>query len=109
MTLEQMVVVIVKWFSTVGGASLKLPSGWFGRPYDNFHRLTGARVLGNALLLELDDRQELSVSAPQSVHVEPRSLSIVGSEMIEWRWLEYGSNDPHAEVFDGGDVEFLAA
>lgn len=99
--------VVVNWFSAVGGAGLKLPSGWFGRPYDNLHRLTGARVLGDVLVLELDDRQKLSISAPQSVQVEPKSLKLVDAGRIEWRWYEYGSNDPHLEVLGAGDVEFL--
>lgn len=103
-----MVAAVVTWFSGVRGASLKLPNGWFGRPYDNLHQLTGARVSGDALVLVLDERQELSISSPESLRLEPKSLSFVGAKRIVWRWDEYGSNESHVESFVGGELEFHA-
>lgn len=106
MTLEQMVSALVSWFGGVGGASLKLPNGWFGRPFDNLHRLTAAQVDGNEMVLVLDDMQRMSISTPASIRVEPKSASLIGASRVEWRWVEYGTSAAHVEVFEGGDVEF---
>jgi hypothetical protein len=106
MTPEQIVTVIVEWFDRVHGASLKLPNGWFGRPYDNLHRLTRATFSAGTVIVVLDECQELSISSPGSVSVDPKELRLVNSTRIVWRWVEYGSTEVHVDVFEGGDVEF---
>jgi hypothetical protein len=107
MTPEQIVAVIVEWFGRVNGASLKLPNGWFGRPYDNLHRLTSATANAGTVIVVLDERQELSISSPGSVTIDPKALRLVNSTRIVWRWAEYGSTEFHVEVFEDGDVEFM--
>src|SRR3954464_4635708 len=44
-------------------AGLRLPSGWFGRPHDNWHRLTEVATEGDDVLVRLDDRQLLRFQA----------------------------------------------
>jgi hypothetical protein len=106
-TPEQTAGTLVAWFASVGGASLKLPNGWFGRPYDNQHRLTDIESSEDLLILTLDERQELRISAPQDVETSGKRLAIASSVRIDWNWREYGSDDRHCETFNGGVVEFL--
>lgn len=51
MTAEKLPQVIAEaiamFFANHEVASLKFPSGWFGRPYDNWHRLTGVSIDGD--------------------------------------------------------------
>ncbi|HEX8082572.1 MAG TPA: hypothetical protein VF557_20355 [Jatrophihabitans sp.] len=87
-------------------ASLRLPSGWFGRPFDNWHQLTDAATDGAGVLIRLDDRQVLTLDA-DSVSSEGRVLrvSIRGGR---WHWTEYGGDQEHNEVLGPGVVEFHA-
>lgn len=87
-------------------ASLRLPSGWFGRPYDNWHQLTEAVAEGGGLLIRLDDSQVLTLEV-DSVSSEGRVLRI-RVRGGRWRWTEYGGDAEHDEVLGTGLVEFYA-
>ena len=56
-------------------ASLRLPSGWFGRPHDNMHRLSGVGVDGDHVLVTLDETQVLTLDAADST-VDGRVLYV---------------------------------
>jgi hypothetical protein len=43
------------WFKEHIGGSLFLPDGWYGRPYDNIHRLSDAHYENDKLVVTLDD------------------------------------------------------
>jgi hypothetical protein len=63
MTVDQLRDLVDAFFSRSGGASLKLPSGWFGRPHDNFHELTSATVVDSTLIIVLDERWSCASTA----------------------------------------------
>lgn len=42
MTVERTLQTVLTFFADFNVAGLKLPDGWFGRPYDNLHQLTTA-------------------------------------------------------------------
>ena len=44
-------------------ASLRLPSGWFGRPHDNMHQLSEVAIVGDYVLVTLDEKQVLTLDA----------------------------------------------
>src|SRR5689334_11307216 len=87
-------------------ASLRLPSGWFGRPYDNWHQLTETTREGSDVLVRLDDTQVLTLDA---VAMSPEErvfrITIRGGR---WRWTEYGADVEHNEALGHGVVEFHA-
>ena len=87
-------------------AGLRLPSGWFGRPHDNWHQLTEVATEGDDVLVRLDDRQLLRLQA-EDTSSEDRVLRV----MIRggrWDWTEYGGDQKHTEVLGPGNVEFHA-
>lgn len=88
-------------------ASLRLPSGWFGRPHDNWHQLTDVVTEGDHVLVRLDETQVLRLAA-EGASSEGRVLrvSIRGGR---WDWIEYGGDRAHSEVLRSGTVEFHAA
>lgn len=87
-------------------ASLRLPSGWFGRPHDNWHELTEATTDGQAVRVCLDQRQVLILDA-EGTSSEGLVLRVaIGGG--HWRWTEYGGEDEHVEALGPGDVEFHA-
>ena len=85
-----------------------MPSGWFGRPYDNGHTLTSVVRDGNELAITLDDHQVLRVTDPRVVAVDNRALRISGFSRGTWDWTAYGSDERHHEEFGGGAIEFFA-
>jgi hypothetical protein len=104
--IEDIRQLISEWFAGVGGASLKLPTRWFGRPYDNQHRLTQTSVLAGRLLLELDGTILLILAHPSSATVEENCLRMTGFTHVTLDWDGYGEMAQHRETFDGGVVEF---
>lgn len=90
------------WFAVVELASLELPGRWFGRPYDNFHRLSRSEVSGEEFLLELDDRLHLLIGGITSVEVTEMIFTI-DADRIVFHWQEFGqSAEQQSEVYDGG-------
>jgi hypothetical protein len=108
LTPEDVLEVVRDWFAEVGGASMRLPTGWFGRPYDNLHRLTGSHVLAQRLILVLDDQLILLLAHPNTASTESKSLRISGFAHGSLDWDEYGNRRAHVESFEGGEVEFVA-
>ena len=98
--------VVRSFFAEHGVASLRLPSGWFGRPHDNWHQLTEAKPDGDAVLVRLDERQVLTLLVEHwSSDGHVLRVSIVGGS---WNWTEYGGDRQHAESLVAGTVEFHA-
>lgn len=87
-------------------ASLRLPSGWFGRPYDNWHQLTGTATENESVLIRLDGKQVLTLQS-EGVSSEGRVLSVV-IHGGRWDWTDYGGDQEHSEVLGPGQVEFHA-
>ncbi len=108
MTADEILGVVMTWFRQVGGASLQLPSGWFGRPFDNLHRLTSGTVAADRLLLVLDDQLLLSLAHPRTVVYDQKNLRLSGFDHATWDWDEYGGGKSHLETFEGGEVSFVA-
>ncbi len=106
MNVEAVLRLVSAWFAQAGGASLKLPTGWFGRPYDNHHRLTGASLLAGRLLLELDGSMLLTLAHPSNATVDDGCLTITGFSHGTLDWDDYGGTASHVETFEAGVVEF---
>ncbi len=109
MTPEEVRQSVVAWFADVRSAGLKLPSGWFGRPYDSLHQLTGAYVHAGRLVLVLDDQLLLILAHVSAAVVSGPVLRLAGFAHAVWDRDEYGSGRPHVETFDSGQVEFIAS
>ena len=94
------------FFSEHEVASLRLPSGWFGRPHDNWHQLTEAGTAGDGVVVRLDERQVLTLDA-KGTSAQARVLR-VAIRSGRWDWTEYGGDAEHSEVLGPGVVEFHA-
>jgi hypothetical protein len=103
---DRVAEAIRAFFAEYGVATLKLPSGWFGRPYDNWHPLTGASVAGEVVQVRLDEVQVLDLTV-STVALDGRILRIA-IECGDWRWTSYGASDRHHEALNAGTVEFHA-
>lgn len=98
------------FFGRVGRASLKLPSGWFGRPMDNLHALTQVAVTDEGLVVELDGRHRLVLSGPVRVADEGFILRLTEFASARWESTGWGSQaTTKVATFDGGQIEFHSA
>lgn len=104
---SEMVGIVQKWFNKTGGGGLVLPDGWYGRPYDNLHRLTDIKSVGNVLRIELDDRLVLDFQKPITARIVDSNLLIEGFENLLFDWQEYGSNEKHSTNYSSGVVSFV--
>ncbi len=88
---------------------LKLPDGWFGRPFDNQHVLTAAREADDGLLLELDGRLRMMLRGPVEVVVDPgRRLELTGFTSLSWERQDYGSSGrAHRTEYGPGTIELV--
>lgn len=106
-TADELLQVVRGWFAEVGLASLELPSGWFGRPYDNLHRLTWSEVRGAKVFIELDNILHLVITAPTAAAVKGNDLRVSGFTQLVFDRQDYGSSPAsHAEVFTSGVLRF---
>lgn len=110
MTIAQDALTAVRgFFASVGMAGLILPSGWFGRPYDNLLRLTHSEVTSGLLRLELEGQLVLTFSGDARATTTATGLRLTGYSGLAWDWIEFGSATRHHEKFTGGQVEFVGA
>ncbi len=102
--------VVSAWFDKAGTASMELPTGWFGRPHDNMHRLTWSAVRDDKVLLELDGQLHLVLADVEIVADTAPLLALQCSQLV-FDWRESGSSRRrHAEIRTaGGVVKFHAS
>ena len=99
---------IEEFFDDHSVAGLILPNGWFGRPYDSFHRLSACTVEDDTMRVELDGRLNLSFAGDRLVAVSGRDgLTVRGYDTVAWDWHPYDTLDQHHEVFSAGEVTFV--
>jgi len=103
---ERVAAAIRSFFAEHEVATIKLPSGWFGRPNDNWHQLTEVSVTGPLVQVRLDETQQLELVA-SAVAVDGRILRIA-IDRGGWTWISYGASERHQEALNAGDVEFHA-
>jgi hypothetical protein len=106
MKLEQ---IIADWFKETWGGSLLLPSGWFGRPYDNCHQLSSVISNSTKLVVVLDEGQlKLNFEGVPKIETTKSELIFSSFNRLTFEWKEYGSLKPHFEVHEGGQVKIIA-
>lgn len=103
-------VALADWYATALTASVELPDGWFGRPYDNMHRLTGADFRDDKIFVELDGQLHLILADPLVTNNEPGEFELRCGHVV-FDWCDFGAvGSRHPRLFhDGGRVCFHAS
>jgi hypothetical protein len=108
LTPDQIAELLRYWYRADRAAGVILPNGWFGRPYDNQHRLGWVMPMGRGLVVQLDEGLVIVISHPQHAVVEAGRFVIAGSSRVVFDREEYGSGLPHLDELGPGNVEFVA-
>lgn len=76
----------------IKGGCLCFYGYWFGRPYDNNHKLELATFDSstNILTLTFNQKETLSIFNPQDISEFKDKLVIGSADKIYWEWFSYG-------------------
>jgi hypothetical protein len=107
MTPAEAEAAVRGWLEATGAVGLVLPDGWFGRPYDNQHRVTRIEARGPRVVLALDDRLVLTFTGGLACAPDGSELSVAASQVV-FDWIEHGSDTPRADVYVDGTVRLVA-
>jgi hypothetical protein len=78
----------------VKAGTLKFCGVWFGRPMDNYHRITHASVKEDALDLMFDQGERLRIWEPGNFEIDPSHFMIQSASRVRWDW-SYGAGGPY--------------
>lgn len=70
--------------------SLRVFGDFFGKPYDNAHRVESATATGHDLVLTFDDGERLVISEPEAWEFGPSVLRVERATRVAWTWHLYG-------------------
>lgn len=107
--MDDLVSHVAEFFRVHPSVGVKLPSGWFGRPYDNIYHLVSIDVEDNRLSLQFNDWSLLSIANPSEAIISGSTLRVLGFTNGIWEWRDADTNTSHQEVFDRGVVELIAS
>lgn len=85
--------------------TVRLPSGWFGRQYDDRHAMTNGYVEDGRAVVEFDRRFTLAVGGATVLGVSRGVLPLEGFTSATWVWPIRAGEAPRDERFDGGCIE----
>ena len=85
----------------VKGGALCFWGHWFGRPYDNFHRITsvGFDITTSILTIRFSEQEILTVSNPVDIKEYKHSLEIRMADKVHWQWFYYGKAHESQNLF----------
>ncbi len=63
---------------------------WFGRPYDNQHRIVSVATHQDSLVFTFDEGETLTVVEPKGMRVNEREFRIQSASVVRWEWFYYG-------------------
>jgi hypothetical protein len=82
---------------TLDPVSVRFFGDWFGRPFDNGHKLRRVSAEGDRVILEFDQGETLEVVEPrgcvlnsQRLTLDQPVLTIANASRIVWSWNYYG-------------------
>nr|WP_281720395.1 hypothetical protein [Nitrosomonas nitrosa] len=116
---ENFLRTITSWFKNHEGGGLVLPSGWFGRPHDNFHRLSLVEATDGKLVIALDESEAtlrltfINLKNVDSVKVDEigglEELRFNDFEKLIFERKDYAGTQTRTDVFSSGTVKFISS
>jgi hypothetical protein len=76
----------------VKGGTLRIWGEWFGRPYDNIHRIVAASADGDTLTLAFNEGETLTIYDPDRGTFTEQDFLIKFATRVRWEWYLYGKD-----------------
>jgi len=81
------------------GGSLSFYGDWFGRPYDNFHKILHTAFDGEILEIFFEDGERLLVYNPKNIISSKKKLEIKQAEKVKWLYCSYGKRECNMIIY----------
>ena len=109
MTQHRKLIEIQRWFDQHHGGGLVLPDGWFGRPFDSEHELTGLDQSGDDIVMTLDRNLTLTLGGLKAVVASKEALVMESCDRIRIEWDTYDepSQRKVTDYASGGSVRII--
>jgi hypothetical protein len=63
---------------------------WFGKPYDNNHRITSATTTDEFDVIYFNEGESLLLKNPRGWSLSRGKLLIKDADVVRWQWFYYG-------------------
>lgn len=83
----------------IEGGTLCIWGEWFGRPYDNFHRVKSVRWERDEIVIYFDRDELLRISNPSKIVNEEKQLLIGDASKVLWVWYYYGKERTYDNMY----------
>jgi hypothetical protein len=74
----------------IKGGTLRFFGEWFGRPYDNYHRIIGSEFQDEILIIHFDKGESLKIREPEGFQIGENIFIIHKANCVRWEWFYYG-------------------
>ena len=76
----------------IKSGTLRIWGEWFGRPFDNIHRIVAANADGDRLILEFNEGETLTIFEPDGVTCTENNFFVHVATRVRWEWFLYGED-----------------
>jgi YD repeat-containing protein len=87
---EKICAEIQKALAKINPGTLRFWGVWFGRPYDNVHRIVASEHDRGVLRLRFNEDERLTVWSPARLTLDSSVFQIDDAERVLWEWFSYG-------------------
>jgi hypothetical protein len=79
--------------------SLRFWGLWFGKPYDNIHRIVSCDNEQDLLRIRFNESELLSVWSPDGLEANSSTFRIADAARVRWEWYSYGKPNLSENVY----------
>jgi len=72
--------------------ALRFWGGWFGKPYDNLHRIVGADFRDDTVIISFDQAETLIIDAPRHWSLKAGTFLVGEADRVRFQWFLYGAS-----------------
>ncbi|HTQ63062.1 MAG TPA: hypothetical protein VMI32_22765 [Candidatus Solibacter sp.] len=87
---EKICIEIHTAWPKISSGSLRFWGVWFGRPYDNLHRIVACEHDHDVLRLRFSEDEQLTVRFPVGLTLDSSQFQIDDAEQVLWQCCSYG-------------------
>jgi YD repeat-containing protein len=96
---EKICEEIQKALPKINPGTLRFWGVWFGRPYDNAHRIVASEHDRGVLRLRFNEDEQLTMWSPAGLTLDDSVFQIDDAERVLWEWFYYGRPKIQANRF----------
>lgn len=96
---EKSADAINKLLPNIKVGTLRFFGVWFGRPYDNWHRVVRADAKDNVLTITFNEGETLEITDPTAYTYSSNQFDIRKAHKVVWKWHSYGMPKTDANLY----------